>query len=113
MRKVKLDDRAIAIGGYKNRNLPVYQPDIVVVNLFQNDSWIVNQPANEQFKARFGTTKPSEEVIVKAYAAFGLMRSKISGMICGNQLTIIPIPLFAVQWYCALKCLAVMAPYAL
>jgi hypothetical protein len=47
-----------------------YQPDIVVVNLFQNDSWIVNQPANEQFKARFGTTKPSEEAIIRAYADF-------------------------------------------
>lgn len=47
-----------------------YKPDIVVVNLFQNDSWIVNQPGNEQFKARFGTTKPSEQFIVDAYANF-------------------------------------------
>lgn len=47
-----------------------YTPDIVVVNLFQNDSWIVNQPNNEQFKARFGTVKPSEEFIIKAYANF-------------------------------------------
>lgn len=47
-----------------------YQPDIVVVNLFQNDSWIINQPNNEQFKARFGTTKPSEEFIINAYANF-------------------------------------------
>jgi Carbohydrate esterase 2 N-terminal/GDSL-like Lipase/Acylhydrolase family len=53
-----------------NWNFATYQPDIVVVNLFQNDSWIVNQPDNEQFKARFGTTKPSEDAIVAAYAAF-------------------------------------------
>ena len=47
-----------------------YQSDIVVVNLFQNDSWIVNQPGHAEFKARFGTTKPSEEFIIQAYAAF-------------------------------------------
>lgn len=51
-------------------NFSQYTPDIVVVNLFQNDSWIVNQPANAQFKARFGNSKPSEEAIVKAYANF-------------------------------------------
>ncbi len=44
-----------------------YQPDIVVINLFQNDSWLVNQPEHEQFKARFGTQKPGLEFIVQAY----------------------------------------------
>ena len=29
-------------------------PDIVVVNLFQNDSWLIEKPDFEQFKARFG-----------------------------------------------------------
>jgi len=54
-----------------------YQPDIVVVNLFQNDSWLVNQPANEQFKARFGSSKPSENFITNAYADFlKTLRSK-------------------------------------
>jgi len=47
-----------------------YTPDIVVVNLFQNDSWIINIPSNEQFKARFGTTKPTDEQIIAAYANF-------------------------------------------
>ena len=47
-----------------------YAPDIVVINLFQNDSWIVNMPANAQFKAKFGTTKPSEEFIISAYKNF-------------------------------------------
>lgn len=46
------------------------QPDIVVVNLFQNDSWIVNNPKHEEFKSRFGTEKPSEEKIIEAYANF-------------------------------------------
>jgi lysophospholipase L1-like esterase len=47
-----------------------YTPDIVVVNLFQNDAWIVNSPSNEQFKRRFGTQKPTEEFIVNAYKDF-------------------------------------------
>ena len=47
-----------------------YKPDLVVINLFQNDSWIVKQPDNPQFKARFGTTPPTPDFIVNAYAAF-------------------------------------------
>jgi hypothetical protein len=44
-----------------------YQPDIIVVNLFQNDSWIINQPNHPQFKARFGTQKPDDDFIINAY----------------------------------------------
>lgn len=47
-----------------------YTPDVVVVNLFQNDSWIVNIPTNEQFISRFGTTKPTDEFIILAYQNF-------------------------------------------
>ncbi|HSD06944.1 SGNH/GDSL hydrolase family protein [Flavobacterium sp.] len=47
-----------------------YEPDIVVINLFQNDSWIVNLPQNQQFIARFGTVKPTEEFIISAYKNF-------------------------------------------
>jgi len=47
-----------------------YTPDLVVINLFQNDSWIVNLPNNEQFKAKFGSTPPTPEFIIKAYADF-------------------------------------------
>jgi lysophospholipase L1-like esterase len=47
-----------------------YTPDVVVINLFQNDSWIVKMPSNEQFKARFGTTPPTEDFIVNAYRDF-------------------------------------------
>jgi len=45
-------------------------PDIVIINLFQNDSWIVNMPANEQFKNRFGSTRPTKDFIINAYADF-------------------------------------------
>ena len=54
-----------------------YTPDIVVINLFQNDYWLTNNPAHPQFKARFGTTKPSEEFIIKSYQNFvSTIRSK-------------------------------------
>ncbi|MVT07985.1 SGNH/GDSL hydrolase family protein [Chitinophaga tropicalis] len=47
-----------------------YTPDVVVINLFQNDSWLVNKPEHEQFKSRFGTQKPDSSFIVNAYAKF-------------------------------------------
>ncbi|MEO5943885.1 MAG: SGNH/GDSL hydrolase family protein [Ferruginibacter sp.] len=47
-----------------------YTPDIVVINLFQNDSWIVTMPGNEQFKKRFGTTAPSPDQTIDAYRNF-------------------------------------------
>ncbi|MDB4904855.1 MAG: celE 1 [Mucilaginibacter sp.] len=47
-----------------------YTPDLVVINLFQNDSWIVNLPNNDQFKARFGNTPPTPEFIINAYVFF-------------------------------------------
>lgn len=47
-----------------------YTPDVVVINLFQNDYWLVNNPNHEQFKRRFETTKPTEEFIIKSYQDF-------------------------------------------
>ncbi|WP_183560758.1 SGNH/GDSL hydrolase family protein [Mucilaginibacter sp. SP1R1] len=44
-----------------------YTPDLVVINLFQNDSWIVQQPNNPQFKERFGSKAPEPDQIIKAY----------------------------------------------
>jgi hypothetical protein len=48
----------------------LYTPDVVVVNLFQNDSWIVNMPDNGQFKSRFVDTAPDSTFIVQSYANF-------------------------------------------
>ena len=45
----------------------LYQPEIVVLNLFQNDSWLINLPEHKEFKKRFGTTAPTDEYIVEAY----------------------------------------------
>lgn len=48
----------------------LYNPDIVVINLFQNDSWLVNMPEFEEFKKRFGKEKPEEEYLITAYKNF-------------------------------------------
>lgn len=47
-----------------------YQPDIVAINLFQNDSWIVNMPENDQFKNRFGEKVPTKEFVIDSYRNF-------------------------------------------
>ena len=47
-----------------------YTPDVVVVNLFQNDSGIINRTEFKEFKRRFGTKSPSEEFIVESYQKF-------------------------------------------
>ena len=45
-------------------------PAIVVINLFQNDSWLVERPEFEQFKKRFGTKKPDKTFIINEYRNF-------------------------------------------
>ena len=47
-----------------------YTPKVVVINLFQNDSWLVAQPQNPEFKHRFDTIAPTDEQIVAAYQNF-------------------------------------------
>ena len=47
-----------------------YTPDVVVINLFQNDSWLVEKPDHEQFKSRFGTKPPDATFIIKSYKGF-------------------------------------------
>ncbi|WP_348799823.1 SGNH/GDSL hydrolase family protein [Flavobacterium adhaerens] len=48
----------------------IYTPNVVVINLFQNDSWLVNLPKHEQFISRFGLTKPTDDFIILAYQTF-------------------------------------------
>jgi hypothetical protein len=47
-----------------------YTPDIVVVNLFQNDAGIVKRPEYIEFKKRFGQEAPSEDFIIRSYSNF-------------------------------------------
>ena len=51
-------------------NFSLYTPDVVVVNLFQNDSWLVNMPDSEEFKLRFGKNAPDKDYRIKAYQSF-------------------------------------------
>jgi carbohydrate esterase-like protein/GDSL-like lipase/acylhydrolase family protein len=51
-------------------NFSRYQPDIIVINLMQNDSWLVYKPDHSEFKARFGDNAPGEEDIISAYQSF-------------------------------------------
>ncbi|MFK7936539.1 MAG: SGNH/GDSL hydrolase family protein [Saprospiraceae bacterium] len=46
-----------------------YTPDVVVVNLFQNDSWLVEMPDSEEFQRRFNE-KPDEDDLIQAYQDF-------------------------------------------
>lgn len=47
-----------------------YTPDVVVVNLTQNDAAIVTRPEHVEFKRRFGSTAPTENVIISKYEDF-------------------------------------------
>jgi hypothetical protein len=45
-------------------------PDIVVVNLFENDCGLFNMPQHVQFKRRFGNKAPDKHAIIGAYSRF-------------------------------------------
>lgn len=47
-----------------------YTPDVVIINLFQNDSWLTLKPEHPEFKSRFGNTAPTPGQITKAYLDF-------------------------------------------
>lgn len=51
-------------------NFSQYTPDVVVINLLQNDYWLTSMPDHEQFKYRFGNKKPAEEFIISEYKSF-------------------------------------------
>lgn len=63
-------DRLIADNPTRKWDFSLYQPDIVVVNLFQNDSWLVNYPKREEFKTNFGDKAPSDAYLINAYQDF-------------------------------------------
>ena len=46
-----------------------YTPDIVVVNLFQNDKSLIDKIDHQQFISRFGNQKPTDEFLINAYAS--------------------------------------------
>lgn len=60
-------DRLDASDSTSKWDFTKYTPDVVVVNLFQNDSWIVKQTKHAEFIHRFGAAAPTDEQIVTAY----------------------------------------------
>jgi hypothetical protein len=66
----ELYDRLDPFDSLSKWDFTKYSPDIVVINLFQNDSWLVKRHELEQFKNRFGTQEPNEEFIVTSYKNF-------------------------------------------
>lgn len=63
-------DRADPFDSTSVWNFNNYTPDVVVVNLLQNDSWLVNMSEHESFKSRFGVVAPDSVKIVSAYKDF-------------------------------------------
>ena len=51
-------------------NFSKYKPNIVVVDLGENDAAIVTRLDNPQFKRVFGNTPPTKEYIINAYTQF-------------------------------------------
>jgi hypothetical protein len=63
-------DRLVPEDSASKWDFTLYTPDIVVINLLQNDSWLVEMPENEEFKMRFGNKAPGEEFIISSYKQF-------------------------------------------
>lgn len=63
-------DRADGTDSTSKWNFSQYTPDVVVINLLQNDSWLVYKPEHEQFKLRFGTKAPEAPFIINEYKNF-------------------------------------------
>jgi len=63
-------DRLVPEDPTSQWDFSLYTPDIVVINLFQNDSWLVNMPDNAEFKAKFGNEPPDDAFIVRSYISF-------------------------------------------
>ncbi len=66
----QLYDRLVPENPKSKWDFSKYQPDIVIVNLFQNDSWLVEMPEEEQFNTVFGAEPPNDEFLVNAYENF-------------------------------------------
>lgn len=46
------------------------KPNVVVINLLQNDSWLFNNPDNEFYIKRIGRVRPSDDEVINYYKEF-------------------------------------------
>lgn len=65
-----LYDRLIPTDSTSKWNFNQYTPNIVVINLLQNDSWLVNMPERKEFKITFKNNIPNDMYIINAYQKF-------------------------------------------
>jgi len=63
-------DRLIPEDSTSQWDFTSYTPDIVVINLFQNDSWLIDMPERGEFKEKFGNTALGEDFIIHSYQHF-------------------------------------------
>lgn len=63
-------DRVNAHDSIMKWDFKKYTPELVIINLGQNDSWLTKNKEHPEFKRLFGTTPPTPEVIIKAYQKF-------------------------------------------
>tara|TARA_R110000868_G_scaffold37111_4_gene131357 strand:+ start:47551 stop:48645 length:1095 start_codon:yes stop_codon:yes gene_type:complete len=63
-------DRTNPLDQESEWNFSNYTPDLVIVNLFQNDSWLINLPDHPSFKKFYGEKAPNENEVIEAYAKF-------------------------------------------
>ncbi|WP_238987267.1 SGNH/GDSL hydrolase family protein [Confluentibacter flavum] len=63
-------DRLVPQDTTSKWDFSLYSPDVVVINLLQNDSWLIDMPDHQEFKRRFGNKAPKENVIISAYQDF-------------------------------------------
>ncbi|NGM60432.1 SGNH/GDSL hydrolase family protein [Sphingobacterium sp. SGG-5] len=68
----ELYDRLNPLEGSRKWDFKKYVPDIVVINLLQNDASILNTPANNpsEFQKRWGGTQPTDQQLVTKYRSF-------------------------------------------
>ncbi|MBS9767323.1 MAG: electron transporter RnfD [Flavobacteriaceae bacterium] len=63
-------DRLIPADANSKWNFSSYTPDIVVINLFQNDSWLIKRPNRTEFISSFGKKIPNDVYFINAYQKF-------------------------------------------
>jgi len=63
-------DRLIPNDSKSKWDFSLFNPDVVVVNLFQNDSWLVNQKDRPEYKQFIGENIPDEAFLIDAYQQF-------------------------------------------
>ena len=63
-------DRLVPTDSTSKWDFSLYQPQVVVVNLFQNDSGLVKLPEHPEFIKRFGDKMPDEAYLINAYQEF-------------------------------------------